>query len=130
MAEPKTKLRTASVKKFLDAIKDGQMRKDCRTVAAVMRNATKSKPRMWGAGIVGFGTYTMTYANGKEGTWMLLALAPREKHFTLYVAPKFPQRGALMAKLGKYRSGKSCIHVKRLSDLQLPILVKLVNTSV
>jgi hypothetical protein len=130
MAELKTKVNDASVGKFLDGIEDEQMRRDCLTLVDIMGKATKSEPRMWGANIVGFGSYHYKYASGREGDWMLTAFAPRKQNLTLYVMPGFSGRDELMAKLGKHSCGKSCIYVKRLSDLHLPTLKKLVTDSV
>jgi hypothetical protein len=130
MAEPKTKLTNASVADFLNAIKDEQVRKDCWTIAEIMERATKAKPQMWGASIVGFGTCRQKYANGKEATWMATAFSPRKQNITLYIAGGFKGYGELRAKLGKAAGGKSCIYVKRLSDFHLPTLAKLVKASV
>jgi hypothetical protein len=130
MAELKTKPTNASVGKFLDGIADEQMRRDCQTLVGIMGKATKAEPRMWGTNIVGFGSYRYKYASGREGDWMLTAFAPRKQNLTLYVMPGFEGRDKLLAKLGKHSGGMSCIYVKRLSDLHLPTLKKLVNDSV
>src|SRR5689334_12957096 len=84
MAELKTKVNKASVKKFLDAIKDDQKRKDCVQISKMMEKVSKSKPEMWGASIVGFGRRTYTYANGKEGEWMVIGFSPRKQNIALY----------------------------------------------
>src|ERR1700752_132644 len=84
MPELKTKVNKASVKTFLSTIKDAQKRKDCFDIAAMMEKATKSKPEMWGAAIVGFGRKKYTYANGKEGEWMIMGFSPRQQNITLY----------------------------------------------
>lgn len=130
MAEPKTKVNKASVDAFLDTIQDEQKRDDCKTIAAIMRQATKAKPEMWGAGIVGFGRRTVTYANGRQAEWMLTALSPRKQNITLYLWPEFEARDDLMASLGKHSCGKGCLYIKRLSDVHLPTLEKLVKASV
>jgi uncharacterized protein DUF1801 len=130
MAELKTKVSNASVGKFIDGIEDNQMRRDCLALMDIMGKATKSEPRMWDTNIVGFGSYHYKYASGREGDWMLTAFAPRKQNLTLYVMPGFAGRDELMAKLGKHSGGKSCIYVKRLSDLHLPTLKKLVTDSV
>jgi hypothetical protein len=130
MAELQTKATDASVGKFLDGIDDEQMRRDCLALVDIMGKATKSKPRMWGSNIVGFGSYRYRYASGREGDWMLTAFSPRKHNLTLYVMPGFDGRDELMAKLGKHSGGLSCIYVKRLSDLHLPTLKKLVAASV
>lgn len=130
MAEPKTKLTEASVEDFLNAIKDEQTRQDCFAVVELMRKITKAEPKMWGTSIVGFGTYHYVYASGKEGDWPLTGFSPRKQNLTLYVMPGFDEHDELMEKLGKFSCGKSCIYIKRLSDLHLPTLKKLITASV
>jgi Domain of unknown function (DU1801) len=130
MAEIKTKLNDASVDDFLNAIKDEQVRKDCWTIVEIMHEATKAKPQMWGASIVGFGSYHYKYASGREGDWMLTAFSPRKQNITLYIYADFEGRDELMAQLGKHSCGKACIYIKRLSDVHLPTLKKLIKGSV
>ncbi len=130
MAELKTKKTTASVSVFLNAIKDDQVRKDCKAVAALMQKATGAKPAMWGASLVGFGTARFKYASGRELDWMLTAFAPRKNNITIYIMSGFPQHEALVAKLGKHSHGQGCLHIKRLSDVHLPTLTKLIAASV
>lgn len=130
MAELKTKLNDASVDEFLDSIKDEQVRQDCRTIAGIMQKAAKAKPKMWGAGIVGFGSYRYRYASGREGDWMLTAFSPRKQNITLYIMGGFEQYDELMEQLGKHTCRKSCVYIKRLSDIHVPTLRKLVNASV
>ncbi len=130
MAELKTKLNDASVDDFLNSIKDEQVREDCRTIAEIMRKATNAEPKMWGSSIVGFGSYHYKYASGREGDWMLTAFSPRKQNITLYIYGGFEGYDELMAQLGKYSCGKSCVYVKRLSDVHLPTLKKLVKASV
>ena len=130
MAELKTKLTTASVDDFLNSIKDGQVRNDCWTIVEIMQKATKAKPQMWGPSIVGFGSYQYKYPDGREMNWMLTAFSPRKQNITLYLMPGFEQYDELMGKLGKHSCGKSCLYIKRLSDVHVPTLKKLVNASV
>jgi Domain of unknown function (DU1801) len=130
MAELKTKRNDASVDDFLNAIKDEEVRKDCRAIADIMQKATKAKPQMWGSSIVGFGSFHYKYASGREGDWMLAAFSPRKQNITLYIWPGFEGYGELMAQLGKHSCGKACIYIKRLSDVHLPTLKKLINGSV
>ncbi len=130
MADIKTKLNDASVDDFLNSIKDEQVRKDCRTIAEIMQKATNAKPQMWGTSIVGFGSYHYKYASGREGDWMLTAFSPRKQNITLYIMAGFAGYDELMAKLGKHSCGKSCLYIKRLSDVHLPTLKKLINASV
>lgn len=130
MAELKTKKTAASVSAFLNAIEDDQIRKDSKTVAALMQKATKAKPAMWGSNMVGFGAARFKYASGRELDWMLTAFAPRKNHITLYIMSGFAQHEALMAKLGKHSHGMGCLHVRRLSDVHVPTLTKLITESV
>jgi Domain of unknown function (DU1801) len=130
MAELKTKRNEASVDDFLNAIKDEQVREDCRTIADIMQKATKAKPQMWGSSIVGFGAYHYKYASGREGDWMLIAFSPRKQNITLYIYSGFEGYDELMGKLGKYSGGKACVYIKRLSDIHLPTLKKIINASV
>lgn len=130
MAELKTKLNGASVDGFLNAIKDQQVREDCWTIVDIMQKATKAKPQMWGTAIVGFGRYHYKYASGREGDWMLTAFSPRKQNITLYLMGGFEDYDELMSRLGKHACGKSCLYIKRLSDIHLPTLRKLVGASV
>ncbi len=130
MAELKTKLTAASVDDFLNAIKDDQVRTDCWTIIEIMQKATKAKPKMWGAGIVGFGSRKYKYADGREMEWMLIAFSPRKQNITLYIDPGFDGCNELMAQLGKHSRGKSCLYIKRLSDVHIPTLKKIIGASV
>lgn len=130
MAEPKTKQTTASVEDFINAVKDEQTRDDCWAVVKLMQDITKAEPKMWGPSIVGFGLYTYKYASGRTGDWPLAAFSPRKQNLTLYVMPGFDGYDELMDKLGTFTCGKSCIYIKRLSDLHLPTLKKLITASV
>jgi hypothetical protein len=126
-AELKTKLTTASVKAFLDGIKDETRRKDAKAVAALMKRATKSPPRMWGSSIVGFGTYHYKYASGREGDWFVAGFSPRKANLTLYILPGLHLHTANLKKLGTFTTGKSCIYIKRLADIRLPVLEAMVK---
>jgi len=130
MREPKTKATTASVDAFLDSIKDAQVREDCRVIADIMQKATKAEPQMWGTGIVGFGSRKYTYSDGREANWMLTAFAPRKQNITLYIMAGFDGYEDMLAGLGNVSCGKSCVYIKRLSDIHLPALKKLVKASV
>jgi hypothetical protein len=130
MSEPKTRPTGASVDAFLDAIPDEQVRADCRTIAGMMEKATKAKPRMWGATIVGFGTMRYTYSGGREADWMLVAFSPRKQNITLYLTGGFEGRNDLLSRLGTHSCGASCVYIKRLSDVHLPTLRTLINASV
>lgn len=130
MAELKTKKTTASVSAFLTAITDDQVRKDCKAISTLMQKVTKAKPAMWGPGIVGFGSVHLKYASGRELDWMVTGFAPRKGNITLYVLGGYPQRDELLAKLGPHKVSGSCLHIKRLSDVHMPTLTKLIAAGV
>jgi hypothetical protein len=130
MAELKTKPTNASVEKFLNQISDEARREDCFKIAKMMEEITGNEPKMWGPSIVGFGAYHYKYASGQEGDWPIAAFSPRKQDLTLYLLPGFTESGELMQKLGKHRTGKSCLYIKRLSDVHVPTLKKLIRESV
>lgn len=130
MAELKTKKRTASVEKFLGAVKDEQARADCRAIVKMMRKATGAAPKMWGPSIVGFGDYHYKYASGREGDWFLTGFSPRKGQLSLYILSGFGRYPELMKKLGKYKTGGSCLYVKRLADVDAKVLNELILESI
>jgi hypothetical protein len=131
MAEIKTKKTTASVENFLSAIDDEKRRDDCYAVLNLMQSITKSEPAMWGPSIVGFGTWHYVYASGQEGDWPLAAFSPRKQNLTIYMMAGFEKYTDLMRELGSnYKTSKACLYVKRLDDLHLPTLKKLIKISI
>ena len=130
MAELKTKENDASVDAFLASIEDARKQEDCRTVLKIMQEATGAGAKMWGHSIVGFGHYHYTYASGREGDWFLTGFAPRKQNLTLYIMAGFDDYDALLSRLGKHSTGKSCLYIKRLSDVDLDALKTLVKASV
>ncbi|MBT8092715.1 MAG: DUF1801 domain-containing protein [Gammaproteobacteria bacterium] len=130
MAENKTKPTKASVTSFINSIEDKEKRADCRKVAAMMRAATGARAKMWGANIVGFGRYHYKYASGREGDFMLTGFSPRKQALTVYIIPGFSNFSALMSKLGNYKTGKSCLYIKRLADVDETALQRLISESV
>ena len=130
MAEAKTKPTNASVEKFLNQIPDEARREDCFKIAKMMEEITGCKPKMWGPSIVGFDTYHYKYASGHEGDWPIAAFSPRKQDLTIYVMPGFRKYRELMQQLGKHRTGKSCLYIKRLSDVHVPTLKKIIRQSV
>jgi hypothetical protein len=127
MAELKTKQTDQSVQKFLNDIPDPGKRKDCKTVAALMSEISGYKPKMWGPSIVGFGSYHYKYASGQEGDWPMIAFSPRKQNLTFYVLSGSDEENALLKKLGKHTTGKSCLYIKQLSDVDLPTLKTLIR---
>ena len=130
MADNKTKPTKLSVTAFMKDIENPDMRRDARKVSAMMRKATGSRARMWGPSIVGFGEYHYKYDSGREGDFMITGFSPRKQALTLYVIPGFKPFESLMKKLGKYKTGKSCLYIRRLSDVDESVLEKLIAGSV
>ncbi|MDP1713506.1 MAG: DUF1801 domain-containing protein [Anaerolineales bacterium] len=130
MAEPKTKVNNASVTDFLNTIEDETKRKDCFEILKLMKQITKEEPKMWGSSIIGFGSYHYVYASGREGDWMLTGFSPRKQNITLYIMPGFERYNSLMKKLGKYSTGKSCLYIKKLGDVDTKVLKELISQSV
>ncbi len=130
MAELKTKKTSASVAAYLNAITDKQKRSDCKAVAKMMRDATGKRARMWGGSLVGYGSYDYKYASGREGTWFVCGFSPRAQNITIYIMPGFSGFKKLMNKLGKYKTGKSCLYIKKLQDVDQKTLGELITGSV
>ncbi|HEU5290354.1 MAG TPA: DUF1801 domain-containing protein [Cyclobacteriaceae bacterium] len=128
MAELKTKKTAASVEQFILAIEDETRRDDCFTLIELMKSITKEEPVMWGSSIVGFGSYHYIYASGQEGDWPVAAFSPRKQNLTIYFMMGF-DKSPLMEKLGKYKTSKACLYVKRLDDLHIPTLKQLIKAS-
>jgi len=128
MAEPKTKPTKQSVEKFIKNLPDAQVREDCATISQLMQQATRSEPQMWGTSIVGFGIKQIKYAGGKTGDWPIIGFSPRKQNLTLYVGAG-SQDPELMKSLGKHTTGKGCLYIKRLSDVDLPTLKKIIRAS-
>jgi hypothetical protein len=130
MAELKTKPNEQIVEKFLKGIAGKQTREDCFTILEIMKQVTKAEPKMWGSSIVGFGTYHYKYESGRQGDWFLTGFSPRKQNVTLYLMGGFAHYDELMKKLGKYKTGTSCLYIKSLADVDLPTLKKLIQESV
>ncbi len=130
MAELKTKKTGANVSAYLNAIADRQKREDCKAVAKMMRAATGNQAKMWGTSIVGYGSYDYKYASGREGTWPICGFSPRAQNISIYIMPGFSRFRKLMNKLGKYKTGKSCLYIKQLGDVDQEVLQELIDSSV
>ena len=130
VAELKTKVNDRSVTKFLQSVPEEQRRKGCFALVAMMEKAAGAPARMWGTSIVGFGTYRYRYASGRQAEWFLTGFSPRKKDLTLYILSGFDAYEELVSRLGKHSRGKACLYVKRLEDLHLPTLKKLIQRSV
>ena len=130
MAELKTKVNDADVEAFLAGVDHEKRREDSFAVLELMKKITKEEPKMWGSSIVGFGQYHYKYASGQEGDWPIAAFSPRKQALTIYLMPGFEFVGELMAKLGKYKTGKSCLYINRLEDVDVKVLAKLIKLSI
>jgi len=130
MAENKTRPSGASVRTCLDAIDDDRRRADARRLAAIMKKATGMTPVMWGSSIVGYGSYHYRYDSGREGDFLLTGFSARKQALTVYIMQGFERFADLLAKLGKHKTGKSCLYIRRLSDVDESVLEDLVRQSV
>ena len=130
MAEIKTKLTDVSVEDFLNSIADETRRADCFAVLELIRKATKTEAKMWGASIVGFGSYHYKYASGHEGDMCLVGFASRKDAIVLYLCGRDENVEELLPKLGKYKSGKGCLYIKKLADVDQKVLQVLIKYSV
>lgn len=128
-AELKTKETTSNVDAFI-AKQPADAAADCRTIMALMKKATGEEPKLWGPSIVGYGRYAYKYDTGREGEWMITGFSPRKANLTLYFMMDFEKEAALMQKLGKHTTGKSCLYIKRLADVDLKVLESLINKGV
>lgn len=129
MAELKTKPTEESVEKYLKGITDPVKRQDSLTVLKLMTEITGQKPKMWGPSIVGFGSYHYEYASGQKGDWPIIGFSPRKQNLTLYVLDGSAEESELLQELGKHSTGKSCLYIKRLDDVDLPTLKKVIKQS-
>jgi hypothetical protein len=128
MAELKTKVTNVSVDEFLQGIKDERKREDCYQILKIMKKATKAHPKMWGTSIIGFGDYHYKYESGRENDWFLAGFSPRAQNLTLYMMGGFDQD--VLKKLGKYKTGKGCLYINKLEDVNTKVLSELIRTSV
>jgi hypothetical protein len=132
MYEAKTKQTKASFTSYLTGIDDPERRRDCRAIAAIMKRVTGCAPKVWGTSIVGFGRYHYRYPSGHEGDSCVVGFASRKRDLTLYLMPGFETREikALLARLGRHTTGKGCLYIRRLADVDLRVLEELVTRSV
>ncbi|MBI1247657.1 DUF1801 domain-containing protein [bacterium] len=130
MAENKTKPTKVSAAKYIDALEDTQQKKDCKVLVKMMRAATGERAVMWGESIVGFGTYHYKYESGREGDIMIVGFAPRKGQISLYLSCDIQKHADLLANLGKYQTGKGCLYIKQLSDIDLDVLGQLIQRGI
>lgn len=130
MAEIKTKQNTANVKTFLQTINEEEKRKDSLTIMALMKKITKTEPKMWGDSIVGFGSFHYKSERSKqEGDWYMTGFSPRKQNLTIYIIPGFAAHTELLKKLGKHKTGGSCLYINKLSEINMKVLEEVVSIS-
>jgi hypothetical protein len=129
MSDVKTKKNEASVEGFLKSVENEKRREDSFVVLDLMKEVTGEKPTMWGTSIVGFGSYHYKGASGREGDWMKVGFSPRKQSMTLYIMDGFGSYDSLLDKLGKYKTGKSCLYINKLEDVDQTVLRELVKQS-
>ena len=128
--ENKTQPTEQSVESFLDSVEDERKRVDSYTLLELIGEITGDKPVMWGSSIVGFGTYHYKYASGREGEFMVTGFSPRKRNLTIYIMPGFDQYEQMLSRLGKYKTGRSCLYVNKLADIDLDVLRELITADV
>ena len=129
MAQLKTQKNDASVEDFLNGVSDEKKREDSFAILELMKEVIGEEPAMWGTSIVGFGSYRYKYASGREGEWFLSGFSPRKRNLTLYIMSGFDDYETLLGDLGKYKTGKSCLYINKLEDIDLSTLRELVRKS-
>jgi hypothetical protein len=129
MAELKTKINDVSIHDFINNIPDENKRTDCNTLLDLMIRITGEQPKMWGDSIVGFGQYHYKYESGREGDWFITGFSPRKSNLTLYLMDGFTGYEELLQKLGKHKTGKSCLYLKTLKDVNIDVLSDMIAAS-
>ncbi len=130
MAENKTKATAASVSKFIDQVENEQKRNDAITLVDIFEKLTGEKGKMWGPSIIGFGQYHYKYESGREGDFMLAGFSPRKTALTLYIMAGFSKYDEYLSKLGKFKTGKSCLYIKKLADVDMAVLESMIADSI
>jgi len=130
MSDLRTRPNDQSVEAFLNSVSDAKKREASYKIMELMEEVTQEEPKMWGDSIVGFGSYHYKYKSGREGDWFLTGFSPRKQNLTLYIMSGFQEYNEYLAQLGKFTTGKSCLYVKKIEDINLEVLKKLVKDSV
>jgi len=127
MTENKTKPTAGSVSAFLNKIKDTKLKNDCKTIIEIMESVSNLKPVMWGSAIIGFGTYHYVYESGREGDTVIVGFSPRKQNIALYLKGGLDPIRDELSKLGKHTTGKGCLYIKSLSDVNVAVLRRLLS---
>ena len=130
MAELKTKKNELSVADFIKKAADTQKQKECFTIIALMEKATKAKAKMWGSGIVGFGDQHLKYESGRELDWFVMGFSPRKQNLTFYIPGTVEKQQGLLKKLGKHKTGKGCLYINKLEEVDMTVLKEIINKGV
>ena len=130
MKKNKTQKNDSSVLEFLNNVENEKRKTDAFAMLKIMKKLTKEEPKMWGPSLVGFGSYHYKYESGREGDFFLTGFSPRKQSLTLYIMNGFERYNELMSQLGKYKTGKSCLYINKLEDVDLKILENLIVESV
>ena len=130
MSELKTQRNKGSVTGFLESVKNKKHREDSYVILEIMKKITGEEPEMWGTSIIGFGTYHYKYKSGREGDWFLCGFSPRVQSLTLYIMTGFSKYDELLSRIGKYKTGKACLYINKIEDIDLKILKQLIKESV
>lgn len=127
MAELKTKKTELSVADFIKKAADTQKQKECFTIIELMEKATKAKAKMWGSGIVGFGDQHLKYESGRELDWFVMGFSPRKQNLTFYIPGTVEKQQGLLKKLGKHKTGKGCLYINKLEEVDMTVLKEIIN---
>lgn len=130
MSQLKTQKNDASVEDFLNSVTNEKKRVDSFAILELMREVTGEEPSMWGTSIIGFGAYKYRYASGREGEWPVVGFSPRKQNLTLYIMSGFDEYDALLSDLGKHKTGKACLYINKLDDVDQDVLRELIQQSV
>jgi len=130
MTELKTKPNEQNVDDFIKKVENPTKRDDSFEILKIMKEVTKQDPVMWGDSIVGFGSYHYKYASGREGDWLLTGFSPRKQNLTIYIMSGFEKYDDILKNLGKFKTGKSCLYIKKLEDIDIDKLKELIIKSV
>ena len=129
MAKLKTRPSEVDPRAFVEAVEHPKRREDGLVLLDLMQEITGEKPQMWGPSIIGFGSYHYVYDSGREGDWMLTGFSPRKSAMTLYIMGGYKEHESLMKKLGKHKTGKSCLYINKLEDVDMAVLKRLIKQS-
>ncbi len=128
MAQNKTRATDLSVQAFLEATENPKRREDAFALDALFRRITGYQPKMWGPSMVGYGSYHYIYESGREGDFLATGFAPRKANLSIYIMPGYQDYSSILARLGKHKTGKSCLYLNNLSDVDLSVLEELILT--